>query len=57
MARPMHIYASAFSRRERSRRAWRRRRIALLPAALGALTGAAVLALSQLAPTIFGSIF
>lgn len=56
MARPMHIYASAFSRRERSRRAWRRRRTALLPAALGALTGAVLLGLSQIAPTIVGAI-
>ncbi len=56
MARPMHIYASAFSRRERSRRAWRRRRVALIPAALGALTGAVLLGLTQIAPTIVGAI-
>lgn len=56
MARPMHIYASAFSRRERTLRAWRRRRSALLPAALGALTGVVVLAMTQVIPTVLGSI-
>jgi len=53
MARPMHIYASAFSRRERSRLLWRRRMTAALPAFLGALTGAVVLGLAEFAPTVF----
>lgn len=56
MARPMHIYASAFSRRERYLRAWRRRRLSMLPTVLGALTGVVVLAVVQLAPTVFGAI-
>lgn len=56
MARPMHIYASAFSRRERSRRAWRRRRTAMIPVVLGGLTGALLLAAVQLAPSIVGAV-
>ncbi|WP_372791863.1 hypothetical protein [Paraconexibacter sp.] len=56
MARPLHIYASAFSRRERSRVVWRRRRAAALPAFLGALTGAMVLGLAEFAPDVLAHV-
>jgi hypothetical protein len=52
----MHIYASAFSRRDRSRRAWRRRRVAMLPALFGALTGLVLLGIVEVAPVIVGAI-
>jgi len=52
----MHIYASVFSRRDRSRRLWRRRLATALPMLLGALTGAVVLGLAEFAPDVFGRV-
>lgn len=56
MAEPMHIYASAFSRRDRSRRIWRRRRAAAIPAVLGAVTGAVLLGLAELGPAVLARV-
>jgi len=55
-SKPMHIYASVFSRRDRSRRLWRRRLATALPMLLGALTGAVVLGLAEFAPAVFGRV-
>lgn len=56
MAEPMHIYASAFSRRDRSRRIWRRRRAAAIPALLGAVTGAVLLGLAEVGPAVLARV-
>lgn len=56
MASPMHIYASVFTRRDRSRRIWRRRLSTALPTLLGALTGAVVLGLAEFAPDVFAKV-
>ena len=52
VSRPMHIYASVFSRRDRSRRLWRRRMTTAFPTLLGALTGAVMLGLAEFAPDV-----
>lgn len=56
VSRPIHIYASVFSRRDRSRRLWRRRLTTATPTLLGALTGAVVIGLAEFAPDVFAKV-